>query len=59
MRKFKNLCVNPIGSMGRLSCVFVVNLYLVTVCLMGLTNVLMKITVFWNGIQCTLVRTWI
>lgn len=48
LTNFQDLCagsVNPVGSMGRLICVFSVNLSLVTVCLMGLTNVFMKVTI--------------
>jgi hypothetical protein len=52
LSNFQDLCarsVNPVGSMGRLICVFSVNLSLVTVCLMGLTNVFMKVTVLSSG----------
>jgi len=50
LSNFQNLCarsVKPVGSMGRLTCVFSVNLS--SVCLMGLTNVFMKVTILSSG----------
>jgi hypothetical protein len=41
--------VKLVESMGRLICVFSVNLSSVTVCLMGLTNVFMKVTILSSG----------
>lgn len=52
LSNFQGLCaksVNPAGSMGRLICVCSVNLSLVTVCLMGLTNVFMKVSILSSG----------
>lgn len=53
LSNFQDLCarsVKPVGSMGRLICVFSVSLSLVTVCLMGLTNAFMKVTILFSGL---------